>query len=147
MDNSTSEGDQMTDKGEISDPTPDDTIQETDSPDAQETDTEPDTFPRKYVEELRQENARYRNEAKTAEDLAHRLHTELVRATGKLADPTDLPFDDTHLADPENLVSAIDEILDAKPHLAARKFTGDIGQGITGGGGSVNLLDLMRGTT
>ena len=37
---------------------------------------------------------------------AQRLHTELVRATGKLADPTDLEFAEEHLDDPDALAAA-----------------------------------------
>src|SRR5699024_1753562 len=37
------------------------------------TDEEPDTFPREYVEKLRDENARYRQRAGTADDLARRV--------------------------------------------------------------------------
>ena len=54
-----------------------------------EDETEPETFSRSYVEELRQENGKYRQRAAKADTYAQRLHTELVRATGKLADPTD----------------------------------------------------------
>jgi hypothetical protein len=56
---------------------------------------QPETFDRPYVETLRKESAGYRDRAKTAEaraeELAKRLHTSLVTATGKLADPSDLP--------------------------------------------------------
>ena len=63
-----------------------------------ETEPDPeDTFPRSVVEELRQENGRWRHRTQKSEK---RLHTELVRATGRLADPTDLAFDDAHLDDP-----------------------------------------------
>ena len=62
-------------------------------------DDAPETFPRAYVEKLRTESARYRERAHTADAYARRLHTELVRATGKLADPTDLEFDELHLAE------------------------------------------------
>lgn len=131
--------------------TPEDTTTEHVEVEAPETDveqeTEPDTFPRAYVEELRQENARYRTEAKTAETLGARLHAELVRATGKLADPTDLPFDAGHLDDPAALTAAIDALLEAKPHLRARTITGNVGQGESGPSGGVNLLDIMRSST
>ena len=50
-------------------------------------DDEPDTFPRHHVEDLRRENARYRQRAQKADSYAQRLHTELVRATGRLARP------------------------------------------------------------
>ncbi|GCA97172.1 hypothetical protein [Mycolicibacterium sp. NCC-Tsukiji] len=106
-----------------------------------------ETFPRNYVEKLRQENGRYRQRASEADSLANRLHTELVRATGKLADPTDLPFNADHLADAGTMSAAIDALLEAKPHLAARRITGDIGQGAQGNTGTVSLIDILRGTT
>lgn len=99
---------------------------------APENDSEPSTgdtgqFSREYVESLRKENAGYRTKAK---EHGQRLHTELVRQTGKLADPTDLPFDENHLSDPDALVAAVDALIAAKPHLKARKVTGNIGQGV-----------------
>lgn len=97
-----------------------------------ELDNDADTFPREVVEKLRQENGKYRQKAQRADTLAQRLHTELVCATGKLADPADLPFDESHLDDPDALVAAIDELLERKPHLASRRPVGDIGQGQRG---------------
>ena len=73
----------------------------------------PETFPREVVEKLRQENGRYRQRAQQADTLARRLHLELVRATGRLADPSDLEFDEEHLDDPDALVAAVDELLAA----------------------------------
>src|SRR4249919_3487527 len=70
-----------------------------------------ETFPRSYVEELRAENQRYRERGKRADELARRLHTALVAATGRLADPSDLPFDEAHLADPDALAAAVDDLL------------------------------------
>ena len=49
-----------------------------------------------------------------------------------MADPTDLPFDPEHLDDPDALAAAVDELLVRKPHLAARRPSGDIGQGNRG---------------
>lgn len=81
-----------------------------------------------------------------ADTLARRLHTELVRATGRLADPTDLPFDETHLEDPEVLAAAVDDLISRKPHLAARRPTGDIGQGATNSTSTgVDLAAILRG--
>ena len=94
-----------------------------------EVSEEPETFPRSYVEELRQENGKYRQRAQKGDAYAQRLHAELVRATGKLADPTDLPFDEAHLDDANALTAAVDELLTRKPHLASRRPTGEIGQG------------------
>ncbi len=102
---------------------------EQDSAEVGGTDDEPDTFPRSYVEQLRAESQRYRERGKRADELARRLHTELVRATGRLADPTDLPFDAAHLDDAETLSAAIDDLLTRKPHMATRRPFGNIGQG------------------
>ncbi|SLL01463.1 Uncharacterised protein [Mycobacteroides abscessus subsp. abscessus] len=113
-----------------------------------EPDAEADTFPRQVVEDLRRENGKYRQRAQQADTYAARLHAELVRATGKLADPTDLPFDAEHLDDPEKMVAAIDELLEAKPHLASRRPTGDIGQGQRGPeSSSFSLLDTLKSLT
>ncbi|MEZ5202733.1 MAG: hypothetical protein R2742_16190 [Micropruina glycogenica] len=122
--------------------------EENDNAESSADEPEPDTFPRAVVEKLRQENGKYRQRAQAADDLAHRLHTELVRATGRLADPTDLPFDPEHLDDPEKLTAAVDALLDAKPHLATRRPSGDIGQGQRGpASGGFSLLDTLKGLT
>lgn len=111
----------------------------------QDPETTQDTFPRAYVEDLRRENANYRTRAQQADQLAQRLHTELVRQLGALQDPSDLPFDEAHLEDPESLQSAVDALLAQKPHLRSRRVSGDIGQGATQSAGSVDLLGLLRG--
>ncbi len=87
---------------------------------------EPKTFSAEYVSEIRKEAADHRTKAK---ELATRLHAELVRQTGRLADPSELPFDQAHLDDPDALKTAIDELLTRKPHYAARTPNGNIGQG------------------
>jgi hypothetical protein len=101
-----------------------------------EPDEDAETFPRSYVEKLRKESQRYRERAKTAEanlDAALReLFTARVTATGKLADPDDLPYDAELLAEEDKLTEAIDELIKRKPHLAARKISGSVGQGVTG---------------
>ena len=151
MGNSTSQGDQMIEDATVVETTTDDQdVQEPDSLDAatdsdSESESEPDTFDRAYVEKLRQENGKYRQRAQRADNLAHRLHTALVEQTGKLADPTDLPFDEAHLDDADSLTAAIDELLTAKPHLAARRIAGDIGQGASKPSDGVNLLNILRG--
>jgi hypothetical protein len=89
---------------------------------------EGDTFPRSYVVKLRSENARYRERARNADAYAKRLHVELVRATGKLADPSDLETSEDHLDDPDALAAAIDDLLARKPHLASRRPTGERGR-------------------
>lgn len=104
-----------------------------------------DTFPRAYVEQLRAESAKYRTKSQSADALAHRLHVELVRGTGRLADPSDLPFDQSHIDDPAALEAAIEELIKNKPHLASRKPRGDIGQGAsTQTAATVDLLGLLR---
>lgn len=127
--------------------TTDDTDQADDAPDDvdAESDSSAETFTRTYVERLRRESGTYRERARTAEHYAARLHTELVRATGKLADPTDLPFDAAHLDDPDALAAAIEDLLRRKPHLASRRVFGDVGQGNRGGSVEpVNLAAMLR---
>lgn len=103
-----------------------------------------ETFPREYVEKLRKENADARVKAKRADDLAARLHTALVAATGRLADPSDLAFDDAHLDDADALNAAVDELLARKPHLASRRPVGDVGQGVSVPASSVDLAGILR---
>jgi len=123
---------------------------DTRSPDVEETadqsatEEKPDSFPREYVEKLRDENAKYRQRAQQSDQLAQRLHTALVEATGALQDPSDLAFDESHLEDPEALQKAVDELLAAKPHLAARRPRGDVGQGQTGSSNTVDLAEMLR---
>lgn len=111
------------------------------TPETPEVETEPtetpetpepegDTFPREYVERLRRENAEQRTKAKRADDLAARVFRLEVAATGRLADPSDLPYDEALLDDPAALASAIDALLTAKPHLASRRPRGDVDQGV-----------------
>lgn len=120
-------------------------VEETPNVDDSSTDNEdPDTFPRDYVEKLRDENAKYRQRAQKADDLAHRLHNALTAATGRLQDPSDLSFDQSHLDDPEALETAIQELLANKPHLASRKPSGNIGQGVTKTTDTIDLAGLLR---
>lgn len=106
---------------------------------------EGDTFPRKYVEDLRTESAKHRTAAKEATEalvpLQERLFGVLVAGTGRLADPTDLPFDAALLDDEAALTAAIDALLERKPHLASRTVSGDIGQG----GGQPSEPGLLAG--
>ncbi|BBX69592.1 hypothetical protein [Mycolicibacterium psychrotolerans] len=118
--------------------------------DVAETDDDEDdggageTFTRPYVEKLRRENQRYRERAAEADVLAQRLHTALVAATGRLADPSDLDFDAAHLDDADALAAAVDDLLTRKPHLASRRPVGDIGQGATRTGDTVDLAGILR---
>ncbi len=67
-----------------------------------------------------------------------------MAATGRLADPSDLPYDEIHLDDETALTAAIDELLTRKPHLASRRPVGDIGQGATAASDSVDLAGILR---
>lgn len=95
---------------------------------------EPQTFAREYVEKLRQESAGYRVRAKQSDALGQMLVTSYAAATGRLADPTDLPYDaalydDDGVPDEAKVRAAVDDLLERKPHLASRRPAGDVGQG------------------
>lgn len=111
----------------------------------------PDTFDRKYVEKLRKESGDYRTRAKAAEErvdgLQRRLHAALVQADGRLADPTDLPFEPEHLEDEDALAAAIGALVERKPGLKARQYGGDVGAGdrATPKKPSTDLIEIIRG--
>lgn len=129
---------------------------ESDSESLPEPDTaDPEQFPREYVQQLRRESASYREKAKTAEKDAtdanafaegalRRLHIELVRADGRLADPADLEFAVENLFDGDSLTSAIDQLLVDKPHLRSRRPVGDVGQGVKGSTETPSLLSMLK---
>ncbi|MDW5614961.1 hypothetical protein [Mycolicibacterium sp. D5.8-2] len=152
-DDTTTEATEITNESEVEDPSlpsqekGDETVRTPDNPDleSENPNDDADTFPRTYVERIRRESANYRERANLADTYAQRLHTELVRATGRLADPTDLPFNEDHLADADKMVAAINDLLDRKPHLASRRPAGDIGQGaVSGRGANVDLAAILR---
>ncbi len=105
---------------------------------------EPETFPRSVVEQLRRENAGYRTRAGQADALAERLHLALVTATGRLADPTDLPYDAAHLEEEGALTAAIEDLIARKPHLADRRPRGDADQGARTTSADVDLAGMLR---
>lgn len=105
---------------------------------------EPQTFPREYVLKLRDESAKYRQRAAKTDELARRLHTVLVQASGKLQDASDLPFEESHLEDPDALTQAIDALLSSKPHLASRRPAGTIPQGAGMTAPTASLSGLLR---
>lgn len=111
---------------------PDSEVQES-TPPAEET------YSREYVDNLRQENAKYRTRAKEVDGLKARLFEALVKADGRLQDATDLPFDEALLD--VGLEDAITELITAKPHLKARRVQGDIGAGKRGS--SSDEFDLL----
>ena len=117
-------------------------------------DTEPDTFPRAYVEQLRDEAAKYRQRAGRADELHRRLVDATIRtATAEhLADPADLVvfadeatlLDDDGYPDPDKCVTAAKALATQRPHLAARRPHGDIGQGATATEDPTTLAQLLR---
>jgi hypothetical protein len=96
-----------------------------DMPETAQSESEPDddgrTFDYEYVKGLREEAKSWRIKAAKADELQARLHAEVTKADGRLADPQDLPFDPEHLTDPQKHADAITELLNAKPHYATRK--------------------------
>jgi len=143
-DTTTPEQDETTEPVETE--TPDLEQEDPETPDetTDEPEGDPETFPREYVEKLRQESGKYRQRAAKTDELAQRLHTALVAATGRLADPEDLVFDEAHLDDDEALERAISDLLSRKPHLASRRVAGDVGQGASGDSVGVSLAGLLR---
>ena len=134
--------DEIEETQEVETPVTDEVETETPTEEAEPEDGE--TFTAEYVAKLRDESAKYRTRAKDRDDLAERLHTSLVAATGRLADPSDLTFDNDHLTDPDALTTAIDDLLTRKPHLGSRKPSGDIGQGASGSADTVDLAGILR---
>jgi hypothetical protein len=119
------------------------------SPISATAETEPETFDRAYVENLRAEAAEHRVKGKRADALAARLVTSLAASTGRLADPSDLPYDaalldDDGMPDGDKVTEAVEALLAAKPHLASRRPTGDVGQGARSEAEGVSLAGLLR---
>lgn len=105
-----------------------------------------DTFPRAYVEKLRKEAADARVKAQKVDELAGALWAARVAATGRLADPTDLPMpEDVDPLDPEAVTAAVEELLARKPHLASRVPRGDVGAGVVSESAPFSLGALIRG--
>ena len=103
------------------------------------------TFSREYVEELRVEAAKYRTRAKHTEEVERRLHDALVRLDGRLHDASDLDFDPKRL-EGDGVEAAITALLEAKPHLAKRAPSGDVGAGVRGEvDAAPDLISIMRG--
>lgn len=112
-------------------------------------DTEPDTFTREYVTELRRESAEHRTRARDAEaraeTLAETLWNERVAALGLLADPADLPYDAEALDDPAEIRRQADELLTRRPHLRTRRISARAGQGEgVNGADGVSITGIMR---
>lgn len=81
------------------------------------------------------------------EALQVRLQEALVRIDGRLADPTDLPFDPSFIDDPEALDAAITALVKKKPGLMARQPGGNIGNGKRGAAAKPkpDLVSILKG--
>ena len=111
--------------------------------------SEPETLPLEYVQKLRDEAAGHRVKAKRVDALNARLVTTQAALTGKLADPTDLPFtdellDDDGLVDEAKVQAAVADLISRKPHLAARRPTGNVGQGARPETAEMGLAAMLR---
>lgn len=115
--------------------------------------TEPDTFPREYVEQLRKEAAEHRTGRTAAEERSDaamsRLRAAAIHSATRevLADPSDLRWDDSMAdeggwPDAEKITAAATALVEAKPHLG--RVRGDVGQGYRGGEQSVSLVEALR---
>lgn len=112
------------------------------------------TFPRAYVQQLRDEAAKYRQRAGRADEAARRLLEATVRSAVRdhLADPSDLLtfVSESELVDGDGwpdsgkITAAAEALAASKPHLAPRRPRGDIGQGAAPSGDTVNLAAMMR---
>lgn len=106
---------------------------------------EEETFPAHVVRDLRKEAAKYRDRAKAADELREALWQARVAATGRLADPTDLPLpEDADPLDPEAVNAAVEDLLGRKPHLAARAVAGTVGQGHSEPTTHTDLAGILR---
>ena len=99
------------------------------------------------LQRARRDAAKYRRRLRDTESRLESLQRELftarVRATGRLADPTDMPFDPELLDSDDGLTEAIDALTEAKPHLKARAF-GDIGQREVDSRPAVSIGSILR---
>ena len=123
--------------------------EEQDNDQAGVEDDKEQTFDLKYVEKLRKEAGDNRVKAKEQEEviegLKRRLFLNEVKGLGKLADPTDLPYDAELVDDPDKLKEAVDDLLARKPHLGRRVPNGDAGLGVGSEHSSgVDILGMMR---
>jgi hypothetical protein len=115
-----------------------------------ESDTEPlQTFDADYVKALRAEAAEYRVKAKRAEALARQALTAIVTADGRLIDPSDLHFTDDLIGkdgtlDGNAVRAAIETLIDVKPHLARKRPTAPIAQGVRPSKAEPNLLQIIQ---
>jgi hypothetical protein len=115
-----------------------------------ETASEPDqVFDLEYVTKLRSEAAEGRVKAKRADGLARQAVKALAAKDGRLIDVDDLAFDgafldDDGLVDSEKVSAAIAELVERKPHLAAKRPTATVPQGARPEPERVDLHAMLR---
>ena len=110
----------------------------------QEQEQEQDPLVKKLRNEAAGNRVKAREAGELAEQRAAALFTALVKLDGRLADPSDLPYSEDYLTDEAALESAISDLLERKPGLAARQYRGNIGAGVKGDS-PTSLIELMRG--
>ena len=112
----------------------------------QDPEPDPDTFPREYVDKLRSEAAGHRKAARQAQAEVSDLEAEVwrlrVASTGRLADPADLPIPEDRLE--ADVDAEVTRLLEARPHLAARRASGRVGQGEPSRAAAPSLADMLR---
>ena len=103
--------------------------------------------PADEVAALRAEAAKYRRQRSELRDkvdtLQQRLFTELVRATGLMIDPEDMPVSVELLDDPEELHQRVQQYVEKKPHLRRRAFP-QVGLHDRGQPTGPTLADILR---
>lgn len=118
-----------------------------DGPEDDGTEQDDDGSDSTPLQRARRDAAKYRRRLRDTESRLESLQRELftakVRATGRLADPTDMPFDPELLDSDDGLTEAIDALTEAKPHLKARAF-GDIGQREVDSRPAVSIGSILR---
>lgn len=110
---------------------------------------EDDTFPRSYVQRLRERSNGYRLQLRERESdvaaLQRQLFAERLQRLDLVVDADAVAFDPALLDEPNALQEHVEQLLDAKPYLRKRKVSGNIGQhSNTSDKGGFSLLDAMR---
>src|SRR5690625_121873 len=109
-----------------------------------------DTFPRSYVQRLRERSNGYRLQLRErdseVETLQRQLFAERLQRLDLVIDHDAVPYDPALLDDDDALQEHIEGLLADKPYLRKRKVSGNIGQHSSNGvgGSSVSLMDKLR---
>src|SRR5690625_4447696 len=91
-----------------------------------------DTFPRSYVQRLRERSNGYRLQLRERESevdkLQRQLFAERLQRLDLVVDHDAVPYDPALLDDDDALQEHVEGLLSAKPYLRKRKVSGNIGQ-------------------